>query len=588
MTNGCGCNGKVSTPSTGSVASTPQTGCGCSETSQTQVLVSGAPVIKQGCCSSSQNSCCNTGVKQTVGCTTVLAVGENVRVGAGVVVPVSKQTPGTSKIYYKHSLKILNSFVIPLFNGTINVAVEQSAGIAAGTVLFNNLVGWLRVTNFDASKNTIDIQNFLQPRASDLNPSITYNEVGKPVDACTEFAVGTPDYDAGSAGSSQNCLLTDFFSPAVDLSGNTTVTIELSNVDSILVGSRLSIGSYEYVIKTVVSSTVVEIYNAGAGAPAGTKVVGGKDCTDSCITVVSVLAADNPCEKTAVQEGILLVCDGQDIKPFTSTADNSVPVWDAVEGKWKPQILTVDTTICTALTSDFTIDNVGTDFPATVGDTSGFELGGVNSLLKMEGNLFKITAIVDATHLRLNPLFTPAGIVTYDTGTTICVAPCCDCPNFSRNVYLPIAMTAPNPQGVSALGTYVIAGAGAAGDIELTNPSDCQRAAVVLYVRFGAALRLPTLGIWKMKLVVDDGTGAVTYYEQVVDTLSGNAPSWYNDWERTIEFRPSLISSGYLDPSQTVNFNVSFKIETTDAVASGAEVSNAGIVVTGIISAEGI
>jgi hypothetical protein len=91
-----------------------------------------------------------------------------------------------------------------------------------------------------------------------------------------------------------------------------------------------------------------------------------------------------------------------------------------------------------------------------------------------------------------------------------------------------------------------------------------------------------------MKLVVDDGTGAVTYYEQVVDTLSGNAPSWYNDWERTIEFRPSLISSGYLDPSQTVNFNVSFKIETTDAVASGAEVSNAGIVVTGIISAEGI
>jgi len=574
--NGCGCGSKVSTPSTGSVDSTTSN-CGCAEPAATQVLVSGIP-IQQSCCA--PQTCCSTGTQPVTACsTTLVAVGDNVTVGKGVVVPVSKQTGGTNKTYYKHSLKILNSFNIPLLNGKANVAIEQTKGIAPGTIIFNELVGWLKVTSFDETRNTIDIQNFLAPSVSDVNPSVTYNEVGKLVDACTEFAVGTPDYNAGSSSSSQNCLLTDFFSPAVDVTGTTTVTVELSNVDGILIGSRLSIGSYEYVVKTVVSATVVEIYNAGAGAPAGTKVVGGKDCSDNCLTVVTILAADNPCEKTAVQEGVILVCDGQDIKPFTAVADNSVPVWDAVTETWKPEILSIDTGTCTALTADFTIDNVGSTFVATVGSTVGFSAGGVNSLVKLDNGLFKITSIIDATHMRLDPIVTPGGVIVYPTGMTICVASCCDCPSASRLIFF-------SDDNLSSVDVTSVATVNICQTaVTFSNPSNCQRANVLLYIRFGGGFRLDAGGTFQLDIT--DGTNLL--YTQLIDTNAGSA--FHQDHEWVLPWRPVYPGSGVngiLGRGESYGITFNFDIRTTNSPASASNITNGSLVVEGLIVTESI
>jgi hypothetical protein len=549
--NGCGCNGSISSPSTGSVIEPTCQECATCENGQevTQVLVAQAPVASS--CCNTQTSCNSTPACPTTNGTVVVAVGSGAKVGSGVVVPVSKQGCGTSVAYFKHSLKILNSFSIPLLNTNINVAIEPTKGIAPGAILFHSIVGWLRITAYYAHNNTIDIQNFLAPSVSETSPTVTLNEVGRVVDACTEFSLGTPDYSASAVDSGQLCLETSFFSPVVDVTGATVVTVEVSSVTGVVVGSRLSIGGYEYVVATVVSATVLEIYNTGAGAPAGTKVTGGRDCNGGCLSIVTILSADNPCSKTAVEEGILLVCDGQDIKPFVATAVDSIPVWDGT--KWVPQVLNTDTAQCTTLTADCTIDDVGADFIAVVTDTSIFATSGENSLLILDGGLFRVTSIINATQMRIDPVVTPVGVIVYPAGLPLCVAGCCACPQFSENVGQTNGALLNAPIDVSAVGVYNCG----TGDMVFENPSQCRSSTMFGYIRSGGALRLATSGIWIVRLIVD----GVNVFQQNFDTTTAGTAAWMNDFQFLVPLQRTLA------PGEILNVSVGLQIETTAAAA---------------------
>lgn len=481
-------------------------------------------------------------------------------------VTYTQQATGPCKETFKHTIKILNPFNIPALNAKASVALETTS-VANGTIVFNDLYGWLRLGDYDSESNTATLLNFLNPSTNPVN-GLIMNEVGKAVSGCSVFVTGTPEYGSADASSDQRCLLGDFYAKAASdgTDPGLIMSATLSSVDGISPGDRLFFGIYEYVVKAIYAGGRVDFYNAGSGAPDGTLISGGLDCNGNCLLIVSVVGGESPCEGTPVQEvSTILGCNEGTTQQFTGSVDGQIPVWDGTSQSWKPESLSIDTTLCATLDADFTISDAAEDYVIVVSDSSIFSATGAGSRVMFAGVLWFVVNVIDATHITIRYVNPPADPITYTSGMSICVANCCEYPPSSDTVYIDgvsEGVTEVNDDNGGVGGQYLLATI----TLTWTNPSPFLKACTMINLAIAGEVRLIKNGTWVID--IRDGDTAAILYTHLVDLATANGadlqvdnPGWNMFWNPTY---PESGLLGILGPGESYTKDIDLFVTCTN------------------------
>ena len=303
-----------------------------------------------------------------------------------------------------------DTWVMPAVDDCVQLHLKDVTNILPGSILWNKSVGYLHVSSYDASSGYVTACN----EGEDGNA-----EVGSTFPSCMSFHVGIPTQCNCDDGYTGACLAADVTSPGV---GETT-EVSVTTVSGLFIGDIIDIAGYMYKITAITDINTITVKNEGFGAPIGTVIKNDPNCTGKpCTVKITVVNSDDPCTKDPVNEGVIIVCDEGERKPFAGTADSQIAVWDNEVKKWKLRTVKLENE-CTNLTADLTLDPLVTLYLITVEDTSIFEVG---KTVYLDNRKFKVNSIVNATQMRIQIDKAPRAIKVVEEGAAICKGDCCE------------------------------------------------------------------------------------------------------------------------------------------------------------------
>ena len=260
---------------------------------------------------------------------------------------------------YTTTVTATDTWVMPAVDDCVQLHLKDVTNILPGSILWNKSVGYLHVSSYDANSGYVTACN----EGEDGNA-----EVGSTFPSCMSFHVGIPTQCTCDDGYTGACLAADVTSPGV---GETT-EVSVTTVSGLFIGDIIDIAGYMYKITAITDINTITVKNEGFGAPIGTVIKNDPNCTGKpCTVKITVVNSDDPCTKDPVNEGVIIVCDEGERKPFEGTADSQIAVWDNEVKKWKLRTVKIDNE-CTNITADVTLDPLITLYIVTVTDTSIF------------------------------------------------------------------------------------------------------------------------------------------------------------------------------------------------------------------------
>lgn len=311
---------------------------------------------------------------------------------------------------YTTTVTATDTWVMPAVDDCVQLHLKDVTNILPGSILWNKSVGYLHVSSYDASSGYVTACN----EGEDGNA-----EVGSTFPSCMSFHVGIPTQCTCDDGYTGACLAADVTSPGV---GETT-EVSVTTVSGLFIGDIIDIAGYMYKITAITDINTITVKNEGFGAPIGTVIKNDPNCTGKpCTVKITVVNSDDPCTKDPVNEGVIIVCDEGEKKPFEGTADSQIAVWDNEDKKWKLRTVKLENE-CTNLTADLTLDPLVTLYLITVEDTSIFEVG---KTVYLDNRKFKVNSIVNATQMRIQIDKAPSAIKVVEEGAAICKGDCCE------------------------------------------------------------------------------------------------------------------------------------------------------------------
>ena len=311
---------------------------------------------------------------------------------------------------YTTTVTATDTWVMPAVDDCVQLHLKDVTNILPGSILWNKSVGYLHVSSYDASSGYVTACN----EGEDGNA-----EVGSTFPSCMSFHVGIPTQCNCDDGYTGACLAADVTSPGV---GETT-EVSVTTVSGLFIGDIIDIAGYMYKITAITDINTITVKNEGFGAPIGTVIKNDPNCTGKpCTVKITVVNSDDPCTKDPVNEGVIIVCDEGERKPFAGTADSQIAVWDNEVKKWKLRTVKLENE-CTNLTADLTLDPLVTLYLITVEDTSIFEVG---KTVYLDNRKFKVNSIVNATQMRIKIDKAPSAIKVVEEGAAICKGDCCE------------------------------------------------------------------------------------------------------------------------------------------------------------------
>lgn len=311
---------------------------------------------------------------------------------------------------YTTTVTATDTWVMPAVDDCVQLHLKDVTNILPGSILWNKSVGYLHVSSYDASSGYVTACN----EGEDGNA-----EVGSTFPSCMSFHVGIPTQCTCDDGYTGACLAADVTSPGV---GETT-EVSVTTVSGLFIGDIIDIAGYMYKITAITDINTITVKNEGFGAPIGTVIKNDPNCTGKpCTVKITVVNSDDPCTKNPVNEGVIIVCDEGERKPFEGTADSQIAVWDNEVKKWKLRTVKLENE-CTNLTADLTLDPLVTLYLITVEDTSIFEVG---KTVYLDNRKFKVNSIVNATQMRIQIDKAPSAIKVVEEGAAICRGDCCE------------------------------------------------------------------------------------------------------------------------------------------------------------------
>ena len=311
---------------------------------------------------------------------------------------------------YTTTVTATDTWVMPAVDDCVQLHLKDVTNILPGSILWNKSVGYLHVSSYDASSGYVTACN----EGEDGNA-----EVGSTFPSCMSFHVGIPTQCNCDDGYTGACLAADVTSPGV---GETT-EVSVTTVSGLFIGDIIDIAGYMYKITAITDINTITVKNEGFGAPIGTVIKNDPNCTGKpCTVKITVVNSDDPCTKDPVNEGVIIVCDEGERKPFAGTADSQIAVWDNEVKKWKLRTVKLENE-CTNLTADLTLDPLVTLYLITVEDTSIFEVG---KTVYLDNRKFKVNSIVNATQMRIQIEQAPRAIKVVEEGAAICKGDCCE------------------------------------------------------------------------------------------------------------------------------------------------------------------
>lgn len=311
---------------------------------------------------------------------------------------------------YTTTVTATDTWVMPAVDDCVQLHLKDVTNILPGSILWNKSVGYLHVSSYDASSGYVTACN----EGEDGNA-----EVGSTFPSCMSFHVGIPTQCTCDDGYTGACLAADVTSPGV---GETT-EVSVTTVSGLFIGDIIDIAGYMYKITAITDINTITVKNEGFGAPIGTVIKNDPNCTGKpCTVKITVVNSDDPCIKDPVNEGVIIVCDEGERKPFEGTADSQIAVWDNEVKKWKLRTVKIDNE-CTNITADVTLDPLITLYIVTVTDTSIFTVGDV---VYFAGRRGKIDSKINSTQMRLRLDKAPNAITVIEEGEAICLGDCCE------------------------------------------------------------------------------------------------------------------------------------------------------------------
>ena len=323
-------------------------------------------------------------------------------------------------------LSIIEAFNMPACAGSANIKVSDATRFTRGTILYNENVGYLRITAIvDSSTITV------------LNECLECNvkNAGESVDTSNVFAIGIPTCGAiGTTGvpAGTPFLDLDFIVPDVGL----CVNIKVTNVLGLNIGDIVSIAGFQYRVGAIPTTTQIEICNDGDGDAPGTAVYKDSNCDGILDHPIVRLGGQNPCTATAVNVAPrIVVCDGAGQQTgLVGTVENHVATWSQAAEEWQLKVID-DLATCVSLGSCIKLDPAGSPCASYLVDVAPdastiqteFDLVSPNPLrITINGDSFCVTEILDADTIRVVPSFDVVVAIDYEVGSVLCVAPCCD------------------------------------------------------------------------------------------------------------------------------------------------------------------
>ena len=311
---------------------------------------------------------------------------------------------------YTTTVTATDTWVMPAVDDCVQLHLKDVTNILPGSILWNKSVGYLHVSSYDASSGYVTACN----EGEDGNA-----EVGSTFPSCMSFHVGIPTQCTCDDGYTGACLAADVTSPGV---GETT-EVSVTTVSGLFIGDIIDIAGYMYKITAITDINTITVKNEGFGAPIGTVIKNDPNCTGKpCTVKITVVNSDDPCAKDPVNEGVIIVCDEGERKPFEGTADSQIAVWDNEDKKWKLRTVKIDNE-CTNTTADVTLDPLITLYIVTVTDTSIFTVGDV---VYFAGRRGTIDSKINSTQMRIRLDEAPSAITVIEEGEAICLADCCE------------------------------------------------------------------------------------------------------------------------------------------------------------------
>ena len=263
---------------------------------------------------------------------------------------------------YTTTVTATDTWVMPAVDDCVQLHLKDVTNILPGAILWNQSVGSLHVSSYDATTGYVTACN----EGEEGNA-----EAGSDFPSCMAFHVGIPVECDCSDNWTGPCLAADVTSPGV---GETT-EVAVTTVSGLFIGDIIDIAGFMYKIVAINDVHTIVVKNEGFGAPLGTVIKNDPNCTGKpCTVKIIVVNSDDPCAKDPVHEGVLIVCEDGERKPFEGTADNQITYWDNNDKKWKLKIVKLNEE-CTNLTVDLTLDPLISVYVVTVAKTSIFKVG---------------------------------------------------------------------------------------------------------------------------------------------------------------------------------------------------------------------
>lgn len=316
-----------------------------------------------------------------------------------------------TKVYknFGFTLRAVDGFVWPNVAGSVTFHVDSADRVAFGSVLWLTGAGYLHVTSFDFSAQTITAKN--------NGEACNTFEGGEAVTACSDFVVTAPACLVDHAPLPNTpYLAADFIDPGNGLCQAASVT----NVVGLTVNDTIFLAGYSYRLGNIYDNQTVQLCNDGDGASLGTTINWDENNDGIEDKPLIKTASENPCSRVGVQAGQILACSSGVAHPLQGTIEGQIPVWNVDTGRFILKLLSLDLGTCSVLTADLVLDPVHVgSYAVTVVDSSFFGL----KIIKIAEKQFIVNTVDSPTTMHITPVVVPGTLQTIPHGTAVCVDP---------------------------------------------------------------------------------------------------------------------------------------------------------------------
>lgn len=319
---------------------------------------------------------------------------------------------------YAAALSTKSDAIVPACGGTTVLTVDGLVSIPVGAYVWSAVIGgYLKVVSFDYVQGQIVVEN---------DCSVDGGTPGASIPRCSLFIITPPPQTLSSIGPSSlyPFVAVDFTAPA---NGN-CLDITVTNVNGLVVGKNVQIGSGTYRVDSIISATSIRICNDGAGLTPGS-VVDAQDSNGNYVVPIILIDA-SPCTNPEVLTGALVVCKDGIQQPLAAGGVGQVPVVvNATTNEVQFANLDIPSRCCTLLASCINFISETNSYTIFVdANACAFQVGDILMLTDdpRAGRRFEITGIVDGTHYTVTVTPSVDYTETVAAGTQICAADCCE------------------------------------------------------------------------------------------------------------------------------------------------------------------